>query len=85
MYAVNEGVEWMILTNGQVWQVWHLTSGLPVVVDLALEIDLLSDATAVQKTDALFHLSCRAASPGCKPRSPGLRVGLAVWRPPDAS
>jgi predicted type IV restriction endonuclease len=22
MYAVNEGVEWMILTNGQVWQVY---------------------------------------------------------------
>ncbi|SEP52119.1 type I restriction enzyme HsdR N-terminal domain-containing protein, partial [Amycolatopsis saalfeldensis] len=36
MYAVNEGVEWMILTNGQVWQVWHLTGGLPVAVDLAL-------------------------------------------------
>lgn len=46
MYAVNEGVEWMILTNGQVWQVWHLTGGLPVAVDLALEIDLLSDAAA---------------------------------------
>jgi Type I restriction enzyme R protein N terminus (HSDR_N) len=30
MYAVNEGVEWMILTNGQVWQGWHLTAGLPV-------------------------------------------------------
>jgi predicted type IV restriction endonuclease len=29
-YAVNEGVEWMILTNGQAWQVWHLTGGLPV-------------------------------------------------------
>lgn len=57
MYAVNEGVEWMILTNGQVWQVWHLTGGLPVVMDLALEVDLLSDATAVQKADALFHLS----------------------------
>lgn len=57
MYAVNEGVEWMILTNGQVWQVWHLTGGLPVVVDLALEVDLLGDAAAAQKADALFHLS----------------------------
>ncbi|MGB7795114.1 MAG: hypothetical protein WBL53_02465 [Pseudonocardiaceae bacterium] len=57
MYAVNEGVEWMILTNGQVWQAWHLTGGLPVVVDLALEVDLLSDATAAQKADTLFHLS----------------------------
>jgi hypothetical protein len=60
MYAVNEGVEWMILTNGQVWQVWHLTGGLPVVVDLALEVDLLSDATAMQKADALFRLSKEA-------------------------
>ncbi len=33
MYAVNEGVEWMILTNGQVWQVWHLTPGMPVELD----------------------------------------------------
>ncbi|WP_182906492.1 type I restriction enzyme HsdR N-terminal domain-containing protein [Microbispora sp. H13382] len=41
MYAVNEGVEWMVLTNGQVWQVYHLTGGLPVVVGLALEVDLL--------------------------------------------
>lgn len=57
MYAVNEGVEWMILTNGQVWQVWHLTGGLPVTVDLALEVDLLSDATATVKADLLFYLS----------------------------
>src|SRR6266516_3332828 len=33
MYAVNEGVEWVILTNGAVWQVYHLTGGLPVVTD----------------------------------------------------
>jgi predicted type IV restriction endonuclease len=60
MYAVNEGVEWMILTNGQVWQVWHLTGGLPVVVDLALEVDLLGDSTAMQKSDDLFYLSKEA-------------------------
>jgi predicted type IV restriction endonuclease len=60
MYAVNEGVEWMILTNGQVWQVWHLTGGLPVVVDLALEVDLLGAGTIAQKVDSLFHLSKEA-------------------------
>jgi predicted type IV restriction endonuclease len=59
-YAVNEGVEWMILTNGQVWQVWHLTGGLPVVVDLTMEVDLLGDATQSAKSDALFHLSKEA-------------------------
>lgn len=60
MYAVNEGVEWMILTNGQVWQVYHLTGGLPVIVDLALEIDLLGDTGPSAKADQLFYLSKEA-------------------------
>lgn len=59
-YAVNEGVEWIVLTNAQVWQVYHLTGGLPVVVDLALEVDLLGEDTLGQKTNALFHLSKEA-------------------------
>lgn len=57
MYAVNEGVEWMILTNAQVWQVYHLTGGLPVVVDLAVEVDMLGELSPAEKTEALFHLS----------------------------
>ncbi|WP_169947720.1 type I restriction enzyme HsdR N-terminal domain-containing protein [Microbispora sp. H11081] len=60
MYAVNEGVEWMVLTNGQVWQVYHLTGGLPVVVDLALEVDLLDEGGPGGKADALFYLSKEA-------------------------
>ncbi|SEH00360.1 Type I restriction enzyme R protein N terminus (HSDR_N) [Nonomuraea solani] len=60
MYAVNEGVEWMILSNGQVWQAYHMTPGLPVVIDLALEVDLLSDASLSVKTDALFYLTKEA-------------------------
>ncbi len=60
MYAVNEGVEWMILTNGQVWQVWHLTAGLPVQLDMALEVDVLGDGGPTQKADILFYLSKEA-------------------------
>ncbi|MBO3752156.1 type I restriction enzyme HsdR N-terminal domain-containing protein [Streptosporangiaceae bacterium NEAU-GS5] len=60
MYAVNEGVEWMILTNGQVWQVYHMTGGLPVIIDLALEVDLLGSDSPSVKTDALFYLSKQA-------------------------
>jgi predicted type IV restriction endonuclease len=59
-YAVNEGVEWMILTNGRAWQVWHLTGGLPVVVDLALDVDLLGEESLAVKSDALFYLSKEA-------------------------
>ncbi|MGH3373978.1 MAG: hypothetical protein ACRDP6_04505 [Actinoallomurus sp.] len=60
MYAVNEGVEWIVLTNGQVWQVYHLTGGLPLIVDLALEVDLLSDDSLAQKADGMFHLTKEA-------------------------
>jgi len=57
MYAVNEGVEWLVLTNAAQWQVYHLTGGLPVVVDLAFDVDLLGDETPTQKADQLFYLS----------------------------
>jgi Type I restriction enzyme R protein N terminus (HSDR_N) len=60
IYAVNEGVEWIILTSGQVWQVYHLTPGLPVVIDLALEVDLLGEGGPTQKSEKLFYLSKEA-------------------------
>lgn len=56
-YAVNEGVEWVILTSGVVWQVYHITGGLPIVVDLALEVDLLSEHTLAQKANQLYYLT----------------------------
>ncbi|MFQ4148060.1 hypothetical protein AAGW05_05075 [Arthrobacter sp. LAPM80] len=56
MYAVNEGIEWMILTNGAVWQAYHLTGGLPVVVNMAFEIDLLGPATLEEKAEMMFLL-----------------------------
>ncbi|ALO65622.1 hypothetical protein AS189_02845 [Arthrobacter alpinus] len=56
MYAVNEGVEWMVLTNGAVWQAYHLTGGLPVVVDMVFEVDLLGPATIAEKTELMFLL-----------------------------
>jgi len=56
-YAVNEGVEWVILTSGVVWQVYHITGGLPIVVDLALEVDLLGEDTVTQKANQLYYLT----------------------------
>lgn len=53
-YAVNEGVEWVILTSGVVWQVYHITGGLPIVVDLSLEVDLLGEETLAQKANHYY-------------------------------
>ncbi len=60
MYAVNEGVEWMILTNGAHWQVYHLSGGLPVEIDLTLDVNLLGDDTGPRKADQLFYLTREA-------------------------
>lgn len=57
MYAVNEGVEWIILTNAAHWQVYHLTGGLPVVIDLAFEVNLLGEESPQKKADQLFYLT----------------------------
>ena len=56
-YAINEGVEWVILTSGVVWQVYHITGGLPIIVDLALEVDLLGEDSLAQKANQLYYLS----------------------------
>ena len=56
-YAVNEGVEWVILTSGAVWQVYHITGGLPIVVDLALDVDLFGEDTLAQKANQLYYLT----------------------------
>lgn len=57
MYAVNEGVAWVMLTNGVEWQVYHITGGLPISVDLVFTVNLLGPETAVQKATLLFLIS----------------------------
>jgi hypothetical protein len=57
MYAVNEGAEWLILTNGSVWQVYHVSGGLPVTVDAVLEVDLLGSDSPAHKVDGLFYIT----------------------------
>lgn len=63
MYALNEGVEWVILTNGSDWQAYHVTvgpPGQPVSNDLTLDVSLLGPETAASKAGVLFHISREA-------------------------
>jgi hypothetical protein len=58
MYGVNEGVEWLILTNGSTWEAYRLVPGMPVSVDLVMSVDLLDDSlTAPKKADRLAYLT----------------------------
>lgn len=57
-YAVKEGVEWMILTNGRVWDVYHVTTsaGNPVETNLVISVDLMDERTVAQKAGDLFYV-----------------------------
>lgn len=41
-YAANQGVEWIVLTNGVIWQVYKVSFGKPIGQELVLEIDFLN-------------------------------------------
>lgn len=41
-YAANQGVEWVVLTNGTVWRVYRVFFGQPISQELVYECDLLS-------------------------------------------
>ena len=56
-YALNEGVEWVLLTNGAHWQAYHVTASMPIRVDLALDVDLLGLGTPTEKAEKLFYLT----------------------------
>jgi hypothetical protein len=56
-YGVREGVDWLILTNGAQWQVYHLSATVPIVVDLVIEIDLLGPDQPAKKAEGLYPIT----------------------------
>ena len=57
-YAANEGVEWVVLTNGQIWKVFSVSFSKPITADLVLELDILSlDHNDADAHEDLFLLS----------------------------
>lgn len=40
-YAANQGIEWVVLTNGAIWRVFRVIFGKPIDSELVLDIDLL--------------------------------------------
>lgn len=57
-YAANEGIEWIILTNGNVWQLYHLTFSKPIENHLVFTTELLSkDIKPREKVELLYLLT----------------------------
>jgi hypothetical protein len=57
-YAANQGVEWVALTNGQMWKVFRVIFAKPIDNELVLDIDLLTlNAKSANDLESLFLLT----------------------------
>lgn len=41
-YAANQGIEWVVLTNGACWQAHRVTFGKPITHEIVFELDFLN-------------------------------------------
>jgi hypothetical protein len=55
-YATSEGIDWLILTNGSRWQVYHVTFTKPITRDLVIDVDL-TETPPAQLVEELYYLS----------------------------
>jgi hypothetical protein len=54
-YAANQGVEWVALTNGNMWRIYRVLFTKPIGQDLVFECDLLTISTRDKaQVDSLF-------------------------------
>lgn len=55
-YAANQGVEWVILTNGAEWQLHRVLFTKPVATELVFELSLLDEDMPPREKVNLFYL-----------------------------
>ena len=55
-YAANEGVEWVILTNGAEWRLYRVLFNKPVEHQLVFEVSLLDEALKPKEKAELMYL-----------------------------
>lgn len=60
-YAANEGIDWVILTNGDGWHLYRVLFGKPISQDLVFEVSITDDDVKPKaKTELLYLLSHEA-------------------------
>jgi len=67
-YAANQGVDWVILTNGQLWKVFKVIFGKPINQELVMDIDLSSfNGRNTAHIEALYNLTREGLAKGALP------------------
>jgi len=58
-YAANQGIDWVLLTNGVVWRVYHLVFAKPIEQELVLEFDATNLSSRSDKDIETLYLLCK--------------------------
>jgi len=58
-YAANQGVDWVVLTNGIIWRVFKVTFTKPINAEVVVEIDFTTLSTKSQKDLETLFLFCK--------------------------
>jgi hypothetical protein len=58
-YAANQGVDWVILTNGITWRIYHIIFAKPIDQELVLEIDFCALNARSESDIDLVYLWCK--------------------------
>lgn len=58
-YAANQGVDWVLLTNGVNWRVYRLVFSKPIDQELVLDIDFLALNARLERDTDLLFLWCK--------------------------
>jgi hypothetical protein len=58
-YAANQGVDWVLLTNGVTWRVYHIIFGKPIEQELVLEFDATNLNSRSNDDIETLYLLCK--------------------------
>lgn len=58
-YAANQGLDWVILTNGSKWQVYKLEFSKPISKELVLDLNIENCSTRSSSDIDLLYLLCK--------------------------
>lgn len=58
-YAANQGVDWVLLTNGITWRVYHIVFAKPIDHELVIDIDFCALNPRTMSDVELLYLWCK--------------------------
>ena len=79
-YAANSGINWVVLTNGMVWKIYHMTFGKAIEQELVYEFNICElSAKKDSDIEPLYYLCIEAFAKNSKATLDDLRAQKQIF------